>query len=61
MSSWQAAEGVLEPAAAMASSSGAADRYQLFRFRNNWYLHAAPELMAEAARRLGDNKPGDPR
>jgi integrase len=26
-----------------------------------WYLHAAPELMAEAARRLGDNKPGDPR
>jgi integrase len=26
-----------------------------------WYLHAAPELMAEAARRLGDNKPGEPR
>jgi integrase len=26
-----------------------------------WYLHAAPELLAEAARRLGDNKPGDPR
>jgi integrase/recombinase XerD len=26
-----------------------------------WYLHAAPELLAEAARRLGDTKPGDPR
>lgn len=26
-----------------------------------WYLHAAPELLAEAARRLGDSKPGDPR
>jgi integrase/recombinase XerD len=26
-----------------------------------WYLHAAPELLAEAARRLGDNTPGDPR
>ncbi len=26
-----------------------------------WYLHAAPELLAEAARRLGDNKPGEPR
>jgi integrase/recombinase XerD len=26
-----------------------------------WYLHAAPELMAEAARRLGDNKPGESR
>ncbi len=25
-----------------------------------WYLHAAPELLAEAARRL-DDKPGDPR
>jgi hypothetical protein len=25
-----------------------------------WYLHASPELLAEAARRLGD-WPGDPR
>lgn len=24
-----------------------------------WYLHAAPELLAEAARRLGDSRPGD--
>ena len=33
---------------------------QLFRYRNNWYLHAAPELLAEAARRLG-TAPGEPR
>jgi hypothetical protein len=38
--------------AASASNSGVAVRYQLFRYRNNWYLHAAPELMSLAAERL---------
>ena len=37
--------------AARASNSGAADKYQLFRRRNNWYLSAAPELLALAAAR----------
>jgi hypothetical protein len=40
--------------AARASNSGAAERYQLFRGRNNWYLHACPELLALAAQRLQD-------
>jgi hypothetical protein len=38
-------------AQARAINSGAADKYQLFRLRNNWYLSAAPELLALAAAR----------
>ena len=36
-----------------AGLGGDVDRYQLFRSRNNWYLQAAPELLALAADRLG--------
>ena len=30
---------------------GVAQEYQLFRYRNNWYLSAVPELLALAAER----------
>ena len=37
---------------------GVAQEYQLFRPRNNWYLHAAPELLALAAARLHEHNTG---
>ena len=43
--------------AARISSSGTAERYQLFRHRNNWYLTAVPELMELAAAHLARGAP----
>src|SRR6266702_4224070 len=41
-------------------SSGDADRYQLFRCRNNWYLEAAPALEAFFTDRLMTQRAASP-
>ena len=43
-----------------ARTSEAASLYQLFRYRDNWYLTGTPELLALAAGRLEAATGGTP-
>src|SRR5664279_3543288 len=45
-------------AAASCISCGTAERYQLFRGRNNWYQSASPELLDFASRRVDQDTEG---